>query len=265
MISLRDLQCDMLNFALGASGAARREWIHCNGISAERRLGVYRNNAQIVFSKALQATYPVLVRLSGEDWFYQTALRYQRVSPSRSGDLNTVGSTFATFLAEILNGGEYEYFADVARLEWAYSETLNKSDAGRAEFGCLDTLTDDDYGYMRFSVNPTACLIESKYPLFAIWTSNLSGSESAAVIHLNQGASRMLVIRRGAHVDVQELTPPTFALLQAFAGGATVRAGVDSVLNTMGEFDLAEALGRLIGLDALLGLRSTIAGDPSVL
>lgn len=265
MISLHELQRDFLCFALGDDGAAGREWIVENGLSAERRLGVYRNNAQIGFAKAMQATFPVLVRLSGEDWFNQTALCYQRTHPSRSGDLNTIGSKFTEFLAETLRGGDYEYFIDVARLEWAYGEALNKREAGPANFVGLDVLTDEDYRYLRLLVNPTVHLVASEFPLFNIWNSNRDGSESPAVIHLNQGASQILLIRRREHVEVRELSPQTFALLRAFAEGATVHEGVDSVIDTLGQFDLTDALGRLIGLGALIGFRLAFDGEPRVI
>lgn len=260
MISLRNLQRDILSFAIGQSDTVPSEWILAGQLSAERRLSVYRNNAQIGFANAMQATFPVLVRLGGEDWFNQTALYYQRLHPSRSGDLSNVGSAFAAFLADTLRGSEYEYFADVARLEWAYSGTFNKREPAPANFAGLDTVADEDYDVLRFVVNPTACLIESPYPLFAIWTSNRRAVVSPPLIHLNQGGSHILLVRRADHVDVEELAPHTFALLRAFAGGATVRGGADSVLESMGDFDLADALGRLIGFDALLGLESSAEG-----
>ena len=264
MISLRNLQREMVNFALGESATAPSEWIVVNGLSAERRLGVYRNNAQMGFSNALQATFPVLVRLSGEDWFNHTALCYQRLHMSRSGDLNTVGSAFAAFLADTLRGGEYEYFADVARLEWAYSQALNQREAAPANFEGLDRATDESYRHLRFVVNPTACLIESKYPLFAIWRSNRGDSKNPQMIHLNQGGSLLLLIRRADHVDIRELAPHAFALLRAFAGGATVHAGVDSVVEVMGEFDLADAFGQLVQLEALIGFEAAVHGGPGV-
>jgi len=77
---------------------------------------------------------------------------------------------------------------------------------------------------------------------------------------LSQGESKILLIRRADRVDVHELAPCVFALLRAFADGATVRAGVDSVLATRKQFDLTDALGQLIGLGALIGLQSTSAG-----
>jgi hypothetical protein len=265
MISLRNLQRNILSFALGESDAALSEWIVANRLSAERRLNVYRNNAQIGFANALQATFPVLVRLSGEDWFNQTALCYQRLHPSRSGDLNAIGSAFTAFLAETLRATEYEYFADVAGLEWVYCDTLNKRAAGPANFEGFDTLSDEDYECLCFLINPTASLIESPYPLFTIWTSNRPHVECPPIVRLNQGRSHILLIRGADGIDVQELTPHVFALLRAFAGGATVRSGFDSVFEMMGKFDLADALGQLIGRGALIGLRSTAASSSHVI
>jgi hypothetical protein len=254
---LRDLQREILGFALGERATVPSEWIVADGLSAVRRLAVYRNNAQIGFARAMQATFPVLVRLSGEDWFNQTALCYQRAHPSRSGDLNEVGSAFAAFLVATLRGGDYEYFADVARLEWAYSEAMNHAQAGPANFEGLDAFADEDYGVLRFLINPTARLIESAYPLFAIWSGNQCGVEPPPMVNLNQGGSLILLIRRSERIELRELAPHGFALLRAFAGGATVRAGVDSVLESMGEFDLEDALAQLIGLGALIGFEST--------
>ena len=260
MISLRDLQRDFLNFTLGDTASRDRPWIVERDLSAEQRLSVYRNNAQMNFAKAMQATFPVLLRLSGEDWFNATTLAYQRALPSRCGDLNLIGDDFGEFLAEGLRGGEHEYFIDVAALEWAHSQALSKREAGPAEFEALDGLADEDWRYLHFVVNPTAQLVGSEFPLFDIWKSNRIGSESSSFIHLNQGPSRILVIRRGDHVEVRELPRVLFALLRSFVGGVTAIQAVDSVIDTVGEFDLADAVARLIQLHALIGFRLDLKG-----
>jgi len=146
MISLLNLQREMLGFALGEGATAPNEWIVENSLSAARRLGVYRNNAHIGFAKALQAIFPVLVRLGGEDWFNQTALYYQRVHPSRSGDLGEVGSALSSFLAATLHGGDHEYFADVARLELS---ALPDQSHGRSDRVSVSIVRDLDEQSMR--------------------------------------------------------------------------------------------------------------------
>src|SRR5207249_149984 len=95
-----------------------------NGISAEHRFNIYRNNAREGFLSALEATFPVLVALGGRDWFRQRGKAYRDAHSSRSGDLYHVGEHLPTFLATELAGTPHEYFVDVARLEWAYQEVL---------------------------------------------------------------------------------------------------------------------------------------------
>src|SRR5262245_19984355 len=125
MLMLRDLQRAFAHGALSDTAPA----LLCadiieDGIAPERRLAIYRNNAVEGFLKTLQATFPTVVRLAGEDWFRQVGRQYMRRYPSRSGNLHYVGEHFATFLEAELAGSSYAYFADVARLEWAYQEVL---------------------------------------------------------------------------------------------------------------------------------------------
>src|SRR5678815_4343552 len=129
MLMLRELQRAFVQGALSDSAPA----VICaqiigDGIAPERRLAIYRNNAVEGFLKTLQATFPTIVRLSGEDWFRQVGRQYMRRYPSRSGNIHYVGEHFATFLEAELSGSSSDYFADVARLEWAYPAVVVAAD-----------------------------------------------------------------------------------------------------------------------------------------
>ena len=76
---LRDLQRAFVQGALSDSASAFLcSQIIEDGIAPERRLAIYRNNAVEGFLKTLQATFPTIVRLSGEDWFRQVGRQYMR-------------------------------------------------------------------------------------------------------------------------------------------------------------------------------------------
>ena len=266
MISLRDLQRDFLGYALGDAGggdAAGRErpWIAANGLRTAQRLGIYRNNAVVGFEKAMRATFPALVRLGGVDWFNQTARAYQRVNPSRSGDLNDVGGQFPAFLSDNLNGGEYEYFSDVALLEWSYQECLGESAVLPEDLGSLARHLHEDLGELRFRVASPTRAIESPYPLFDIWNRNRAESAQSASIDLRQGASRVLVIRRIDHVEVREVSASVFRLLRAFAAGATVAEAAGGLADAHHDVDFGNALARLLGLGVLVGFQLISIGE----
>src|SRR5882672_6153610 len=248
MISLRDLQRDFLGYALGDRRSVKRQWIVATGLSVDQRLQIYRNNAVVGFEKAMRATFPALVRLGGVDWFDQMARAYQRANPSRSGDLNDVGGTFAAFLSDHLSGGEYEYFSDVASLEWSYQQCLGESAVLPETLDRLAQHLQENLSQLRFQVAAPTRAIESIYPLFEIWNQNRSDGEQSGAIDLRRAASRVLVIRRIDHVEVREVSAPVFALLRAFAAGSTVLEAAGAVTETCRAADFGDALTRILGV-----------------
>ena len=252
MISLLDLQRSFLGYALGDTEAGARPWIVANGLSADQRLRIYRNNAVVGFEKAMQATFPALVRLGGLEWFDQMARAYQRVNPSQSGDLNDVGGDFSAFLADHLSGGEYEYFSDVALLEWNYQQCLCESAVLPENLDRISSHLQEDLSQLRFRVAPPTRAIESMYPLFEIWNQNRGDGEQSGAIDLGHGASRVLVIRRIDHVEVREVSASVFTLLRAFAAGSTVLEAAATVIETCRDVDFGDALTRLLCLGVLV-------------
>ena len=252
MPSLRDLQQQFLSSLLADSAGACSELILARGIEPPARIGIYRNNAREGFVKALTATFPVIAQLAGEDWFRQTALAYMRAHPSVSGNLHYVGRDFATFLDHRLATSRFNYFADVARLEWAYQEVLVAADHPSFDLAALGGIAPEDYGALRFDAHPALRLVTSPYPLLAIWQAHKGSTESPVPVHLDAGPSRLLIIRPEDHVELRELPASDFALLDAFARGATFEAAADAALDTDSAVDLSASLTRIVTLGAFV-------------
>jgi len=250
---LRDLQRAFVQGALSDSAAAFLcAQIIEDGIAPERRLAIYRNNAVEGFLKTLQATFPTIVRLSGEDWFRQVGRQYMRRFPSRSGNIHYVGQQFATFLQAELAGSDYEYFADVARLEWAYQEVLVAADHPSFDLSALALVPPTDYGTLTFSAHPALRLVHSQFPVLAIWRANQPDATSDEPIALDQGSSSVLIIRRADHVELRELPPAAFALLAALVRGESLEEAAERALEIDPGIALDAALGRVISLGALV-------------
>jgi hypothetical protein len=253
MLMLRDLQRAVVSGALSNSAPALLcAQIIEDGIAPERRLAIYRNNAVEGFLKTLQATFPTIVRLSGQDWFRQVGRRYMHRYPSRSGNIHYIGGQFATFLEAELAGSDYEYFADVARLEWAYQEVLVAADHPSFDLSALALVPPTDYGALIFSTHPAMRLVHSKFPVLAIWRANQPDSLSHEPIALDQGSSSVLVIRRADHVELRELPPAAFALLAALVRGESLEQAAERALEIDPGVALDAALGRVVSLGALV-------------
>jgi hypothetical protein len=252
MLMLRELQRAFVDGALNDSAPATIcAQIIGNGIAPERRLAIYRNNAVEGFLKTLQATFPTILRLSGEDWFRQVGRQYLRRYPSRSGNMHHIGEHFAAFLAEELAGSSYEYFADVARLEWAYQEVLVAADHPTFDLSALALVSPADYGSLTFRTHPAMRLVHSRFPVLAIWRSN-QPSAASEQLALDQGSSSVLLIRRADHVELRELPPTDFALLAALARGESLQQAVECALEIDPRVALDAALGRIVSLGTLV-------------
>jgi hypothetical protein len=253
MMSLHDLQVAFLDGTLRGRPAQIATLIAPSELAPEARVAIYANNAREGFLQALAATFPVIERLAGQDWFRQTGREYMRRHPSRSGNLHYVGEHFAAFLEELLHDTDHAYFADVARLEWAYQEVLVAADHPSFEISALSSVSTDDYDSLVFRVHPALRLVESRYPLLAIWQANQSdAADGAQSIALDAGATRLLIVRRDDHVELRELDAAEFALLAAFARGATLSEAFEHASGADPSADLAFVLGRVVKLQTLV-------------
>jgi hypothetical protein len=251
--SLRELQVAFLDGTLHGHPAQISSLIAASELAPQARVAIYANNAREGFLQALAATFPVIERLAGHDWFRQTGREYMRRHPSRSGNLHFVGERFAAFLDDALRGTDYVYFADVARLEWAYQEVLVAADHPSLDIAALSGVSPADHGSLVFRVHPALRLVESRYPLLAIWKANQPDACAAAPsISLDAGRSRVLVIRREDHVELRELGAADFALLSAFTRGATLGEAFELAAQAEESPDLAFALGRIVKLQTLV-------------
>jgi len=253
MLMLRDLQRAFVQGALNETAPASLcAQIIGDGLAPDRRLAIYRNNAVEGFLKTLQATFPTLVRLSGQGWFRQIGRQYMRRHPSRSGNIHYIGEQFAGFLAAQLAGSSYEYFADVARLEWAYQEVLVAADHPTFEPTALALVAPADYGALTFRTHPAMRLVHSRFPVLAIWRANQPDAASDERITLDQGSSSVLLMRREDQVELRELPPGDFALLAALARGDSLEQAAECALETDPRIALDATLGRIVSLGTLV-------------
>ncbi len=251
MPSLREVQAAFCSAVRSEDAGAIASLIVAEGIPPELRLQIYRNNHHQGALATLQSTYPVVERLGGADWFAQSALRYAQKHPSRSGDLQYRGEDYAQFLQSDLAGTTHAYFADVAALEWAYQLVLTAEERGPVDIRVLQAVAPEDYARLLFVPRPALCLVESPFPIFAIWHANQSTAESDAEIRLDNGPSRVLLIRRIDHVELRELSRATYLLLRHFQAGDALGVAAEAVAQEQADFDLQLGLRELLGLETI--------------
>jgi hypothetical protein len=225
----------------------------------EERFEVYRNNAWQFFQAALERTYPVLQRRVGPDFFRQLAREYRDVHPSRRGDLHWVGEEFPAWLEGRLGGTDYEWLADLARLEWACEEAAVAPAAAPIDLTALAQFAPDEMPASRLLWQESMRRVPSPYPIFSVWHAN-QGDAEPATVDLAQGAEHCFVACAADRVVVYRLDPIDSALLGALLEGQTLGAAIESAGADAN--DLARVLAWAFGEGLVTGV-STIGSSAS--
>jgi hypothetical protein len=227
VLSLRDTQAAFCAAVLSGDTQPILRLVQDEGIAPEQRMQIYRNNNRLGFLATLQATYPVI-------------------------ELQYLGERYPEFLQMDLANTDYAYFADVAALEWAYQLVLTAEERPPVDLDVLRRIAPEDYDRLLFVPRPALRLVDSPYPIFAIWQGNQpSAPAGRAAIRLDAGASRVLLIRRVNHVELRELSAGSHRLLRQFQLGAALGPAAASTAADISLFDLNVCLKELMALETI--------------
>lgn len=255
MPTLRELQRSFAAALHEGAEAALLPLLRAGSLDGCERIGVYRHQLRQGFCRALALEFPVIERLVGSAYFARLAADFQRSHPSRTGDLHHIGAPFAAFLAARLGGGAYDYLAHVARLEWAVQECLRAPDAGPFDPRALRGLPARCYAQLRFALHPACRVLNSPYPIVAIWRANHRAAEPVEIIALNDGPARVLVQRSAGGIELHEFGAAEFALLEKIAQDCCLGAALEAAQQVEMNFDPGPLLRSAVGWGALSSAR----------
>ena len=262
--ALRALQLRVMDALLGGALEEAAPLVAAAPASATGSLAVYRNNVLGNFHDGLASSFPAVQRLVGKDYFAQTAREFQRLHPSRSGDLLPAGTLFPDYLADLHTGSPFAYLAEVARLEWLIQECLLAAGHAPFELTRLAAVDPGDYDALRFVLHPSLRLFESPFPALRIWETNVGPGVDAhsepEAIDLDSGADRLALLCVRLTLDALRLDPGEAAFLEALRGEAcfadAVEAGVVAAgVPGAGCFDATAALQRFVVAGAIVDCR----------
>lgn len=219
---LQELQRQFVREIFHRDSAGLLPRIVAAGLSAERRVAIYRNNARENFAVALEAAFPLLLACMGADEFRRLAWSYQKAWPSPAGNLFHVGVRLPGFLAEHLTATADEYLIDVARLEWAVQESLVAADSDAVlDMPALAAVPAGKQADLRFDVHPSVRVLATRYGVFQAWQSLQEGHP---IVKPAFAAESILVRRRADGVQLQLVAALDLAWLGALQEGATFAA-----------------------------------------
>lgn len=257
---LAQLQREFMAALYGKRGSVAG-CVRADTLAAGRRVDVYRNNLRANFHNVLALEFPVIQQLCGAEYFEQLALEFQDAQPSRRGNLHHIGAAFAAWLAGRMHGTQYEWFAGVAALEWAWQECYVAAEsAGTADLSQLAGLTPAQQEALRFVITPACRVLQSQWPVWSIWRAHQPGAadDTIALEDIDLGSGEcVLVLRDSQGMRLQRLSAPEATVLQALIAGQPLGTALESAVPPDQHFDPGAALQRAAALGLFTDLLIT--------
>lgn len=214
------------------------------GRPAPLRFAVYRNNVVSSLTNVLEAGFPVVRALVGDQFFAAMAGVFLREHPPKSRILMLYGDEFPGFLQGFPPVAHLGYLPDVARLELAMRQSYHAADGVPVS---PDLLIPDRLLMARFCFSPPIRLVTSAWPLWSIWAAHTRGGPMPSAMQ----AEAVLIVRPDYDPDPRLLPPACVPVLSALLAGDPLVTALD----VAGEgFDLAGLLALLFGTNAITGL-----------
>lgn len=207
----------------------------------EARLAFYRGNQTAIWTSALANAYPVLLKLTGAEFFEQMARAYGLAFPSSLGDLNHFGADLAAFLANSPVSKDYPYFVDVAALEWQVHRAYYAADADTLTLPSFIASAADKLQDARLIWHPSAQLFESARASVSVWLFHQDDHKENVQFDLTE-RNYGLITRDVWQVAVLALSKADFCALQALSQGKNLAAALEIAIDSDPNFDVASAL-----------------------
>jgi hypothetical protein len=241
-------------------GAFQREFVRALFHEGIRTPGVtvHRNTVIKGLVDALQANYPTVVQLVGDEWFRACAAVYVRQSPPATAVLASYGAGFPGFLSDFPPAAELPYLAEVARIDRLHIEAYAARDAPSLTHAVLARLSPAALFEQRLTLHPAVRYGQFRHSAVTIWQYHRSDVREAELA-VDDRIESALITRPDATIECTPLESAAFAFLEQIRCGATLGEAGMAALEIDPNADVASYFAQLIARGAFAELE----GSPS--
>lgn len=225
-------------------------------LAVQPAFAVYRNTVAKACIDALQANYPAITRLVGEEWLRAAAGIYVRENLPRLPMLVDYGADFAGFLARFEPAAELPYLPAVARLERFWSEAHTAASEDLLDPALLARLKPEQFFHARLQPHPaTRWAWFDDAPVYTIWSRNRSDNRTESDIDWK--AEGALLTRPQDAVKWRTLDQAGCAFLDVCAEGGTLAEAAQAAIDITPAIDLSGLMAALLEAGAFSRLLVT--------
>ena len=230
---LARLQRDFQQYVLGGEPAALRHVVGTGLADAATRMNVYAEGYVLRLLEALEADYPGLKAIAGDEAFGALGRAYIAAHPSRFRNLRWYGGALSQFLESRPEWSDRPELTDMARFEWAMAASFDALDAACLNREALTRVAQHDWPRLCFIVHPAVRRIELTTNVTRAWSAQSRGEELPP-LRRDTTPTPWLLTRRRLQVRFRPMALEEAAAFDALAARA-------------GFAQWCEALGQQVG------------------
>ncbi len=224
-------------------------------LAGQPAFAVYRNTVMKGCIDALQANYPAVNRLVGEEWLRAAAAVYARNTLPELPMLLDYGAGFADFLAGFEPAAGLPYLPAVARLDRCWTEAHAAATEDPLDPAAIAQLAEGNFYRLRLQPHAAArwawC---ADAPAYTIWSRNRSDVQDDHEIDWR--AEGALLTRPRDAVAWCALDRAGCAFLDSCAAGSTVAEAAQAALDADDAADLSRLIATLLDAGAFSRIRN---------
>lgn len=206
---------------------------------------VYRNTVIKGCIDAMQANFPTVARLTGEEWFRACAAVYVRTHVPHDPRLLDYGSDFPDFLAQFPPAAALPYLPGVARLDRYWTEAHAAPDEAALAADALHHMSPDALaGVVLYPQAAARWAWFDTLPVYTIWHRNRTEPDDSGELDW-RGEGALLVRRHGA-VAWAPASAAACAFLDACSRGCRLPEAAAAALAAQHDTDLSRLLAGLL-------------------
>lgn len=248
MAALSAFQNAFAQALLSLNGSVADTPEHMAALTAQPGFAVYRNTVMKGCVDALQANYPAVARLTGDEWFRAAAAAYARENLPDDPVLLRYGASFADFLARFDPAKALPWLAHVARLDRLWTEV---------HFACDDTTLEPTTIAHLTPMKLAAAVLYphaaarwawfADAPIFSIWSRNRAADVMEdGIWEPEWKAEGALLTRAHGAVAWMPLSAGAHAFLEQCARGGTLAQAVNATMAAEAGADLQQLMATLL-------------------
>lgn len=218
--------------------------VNPDGAPASKRFDVYRNNVAVSLSDALEAAFPVVRKLIGDEFFRAMAGVYLRKHPPKTPLMMFYGDAMSQFLRRFEPAKSIGYLPDIAALELALRHAYHAADATPVDASALTAIAPDALMAVRLSLAPATQTVTSDYPIHAIYRRNTVADAPKPVMQ----AEAVLITRAGFDPELHRINAAAAACIEALKNGESLGKAMATADDTL---DIGAVLGLLLAQGAV--------------